>query len=99
MAASPVLDKSSAVKIQPPPESLEREPLVAHQRGIGWVSDRIASVIEGETPAWWKICFAISLGMMTLCFTMILYLMSLFIKSSKDIKATIRKVRTGANSC
>src|SRR5579862_5993414 len=74
MAAQPVLDQSISVKA--PPASLERVPLVGNQRGPGWLSDRIAGVIEGETPAWWKISFAISATMMTVCFAMILYLMS-----------------------
>jgi len=70
------MDDNSVIKAQAPPMELERIPLVANQRGLGWLSDRIAGVIEGETPAWWKICFAISVTMMTVCFTAILYLMS-----------------------
>src|SRR5580693_1810586 len=70
------MDSPTAIKVQAPPAELERVPLVGNQRGPGWLSDRIASVIEGETPFWWKICFGISVTMMTLCFVMILYLMS-----------------------
>jgi hypothetical protein len=70
------MDDHPAIKVQGPPVELERVPLVANQRGLGWLSDRIAGVIEGETPGWWKICFGISVIMMTVCFTMILYLMS-----------------------
>jgi molybdopterin-containing oxidoreductase family membrane subunit len=64
------------VKVTAPPIELERIPLVTPTRDIGWLSDAIAGVIEGPTPRWWWICFAISTTMLTLCFTMILYLMS-----------------------
>ena len=37
-----------------PPE-LERIPLVAHRRSLGWLSDTIAGIVEGKTPMWWKI--------------------------------------------
>ena len=70
------MDDHASIKVQAPPVQLERVPLVGNQRGLGWLTDRIAGVIEGETPAWWKMCFAISLTMMTVCFVMILYLMS-----------------------
>jgi len=40
-------------KVQAPPVELEREVLVKNQRDIGWLSDRVASVIEGKTPWWW----------------------------------------------
>ncbi len=53
MAVQPILDEHSPIKVQAPPAALEREPLVGPQRGPGWLSDRIAGVIEGATPAWW----------------------------------------------
>ena len=70
------MDDHTAIKVKAPPVGLERVPLVSNQRGLGWVTDRIAGVIEGETPGWWKVSFAISATMMTVCFVMILYLMS-----------------------
>src|ERR1035438_6475217 len=79
MAQSPksvVTEEQPALHVQGPPAQLERVPLVSNNRSIGWISDRIAGVIEGETPKWWKICFAISFTFMTVCFAMILYLMS-----------------------
>ena len=50
----------SSVKIAPPPVELEREPLVANQRSIGWLSDTVANVIEDKTPRWWWIAITIS---------------------------------------
>jgi molybdopterin-containing oxidoreductase family membrane subunit len=76
MAAAPVHHETDSITVQAPPASLERVPLVGNLRSPGWISDRVAAVIEGKTPGWWKICFVISVSMMTLCFAMILYLMS-----------------------
>lgn len=59
----------------PPPE-LERVPLVANQRSLGWISDAVAGVAEGKTPKWWWPAFIVSVVMMCLCFAMVTYLMS-----------------------
>ena len=45
----------AALKIEPPPPELAREPLVAHQRSIGWISDAVAGVAEGKAPTWWRL--------------------------------------------
>ena len=50
----------SSVTIAPPPIELERKPLVANQRSIGWISDTIANVIEDKTPRWWWIAIGVS---------------------------------------
>jgi Ni/Fe-hydrogenase subunit HybB-like protein len=65
-----------ALKLHAPPAELERIPLVANRRSIGWISDRIAGVIEGKTPPWWWIAFGISLVGLTMCYCMISYLIS-----------------------
>lgn len=64
------------VKVFAPPAELEKPALVANKRSIGWISDRIAGVAEGKTPKWWWVAFAISVTMMTVCFSLILYLMT-----------------------
>ncbi|HYE33543.1 MAG TPA: NrfD/PsrC family molybdoenzyme membrane anchor subunit, partial [Methylomirabilota bacterium] len=64
------------LKVYAPPAELAREPLVANNRSIGWISDRIAGIIEGPTPKWWWPSFIISILMMTMCFTMIGYLVA-----------------------
>ena len=64
------------VRIAPPPRELERIPLVSNQRSPGWLSDRIAAIVEGPAPTWWKISFAISVSVMTMCFVMLGYLIS-----------------------
>jgi Ni/Fe-hydrogenase subunit HybB-like protein len=68
--AAPVTE----LKLQAPPVELERIPLVANHRSIGWISDRIAAVIEGKTPLWWKVSFAISLCLLSLLGAMLIYL-------------------------
>jgi molybdopterin-containing oxidoreductase family membrane subunit len=40
-----------------PPAELQRLPLVANNRGFGWISDRVASIAEGKTPWWWWAAF------------------------------------------
>src|ERR1041385_925760 len=62
------------LKLAPPPVDLERIPLVQNKRSIGWISDQIAMVIEGKTPLWWKISFAISLSLLTLLVVCLTYL-------------------------
>ena len=37
----------------PPPPELERVPLVWNNRGIGWLSDKIAGIVENPMPRWW----------------------------------------------
>jgi molybdopterin-containing oxidoreductase family membrane subunit len=66
----------ASVKLQAPPPELAREPLVAHQRSIGWISDAVAGVAEGKTPTWWWCAFIPSVTMFTVLGGLILYLMS-----------------------
>lgn len=67
------------LKIAEPPRELERLPLVLNQRPLGWISDKIASIVEvpiRNTPRWWWIAFAISFPVMLMCFSMLTYLVS-----------------------
>jgi molybdopterin-containing oxidoreductase family membrane subunit len=64
------------VEIIAPPKELQREPLVANQRGLGWLSDAVAGISERPTPKWWWPAFLASIGLMSVCFIMIAYLMS-----------------------
>ncbi len=60
----------------PPPPELAREPLLAPRHGLGWLTDKVASVTEGPAPRWWKISFAISLCLLAVCFGSVAYLIS-----------------------
>ncbi len=66
----------TTVKVQAPPRELEREPLVLNNRGLGWISDKIAGIAEGKTPRWWWPAFIISATVMTGMFCCIAYLFS-----------------------
>src|SRR6266545_3483757 len=66
----------ASLKVEAPPPELAREPLVAHQRSIGWISDAVAGVAEGKTPKWWWYAFIPSVTMLSMMGVMILYLMS-----------------------
>lgn len=66
----------TGLKFHAPPPELRREPLILNHRGLGWISDTIAVLAEGAAPGWWKIGFALSLGLAGVCFAMVAYLMS-----------------------
>jgi len=71
-----VAEALTHLQLQAPPAELAREPLVANQRPLGWISDTIAGVAEGKTPTWWWIAFSISFPMMLFGFGLIAYLIS-----------------------
>jgi molybdopterin-containing oxidoreductase family membrane subunit len=77
MAETAPTMKPAALELPPPPPpELEREPLVARQRGLGWLSDTVAGICERPAPRWWWWAFAASVAAMTVCFAMIAYLVS-----------------------
>jgi molybdopterin-containing oxidoreductase family membrane subunit len=49
---------------------------VENQRSPGWITDKVASVIEGKTPVWWWWAFIPSLLLLGLLGAMICYLVS-----------------------
>ena len=73
MATTPHVSNLLTQAPEPPPE-LERKPLVQNLHGFAWISDKIAGVAEGKTPQWWWWAFIPSVGLMSLCFVMIAYL-------------------------
>jgi Ni/Fe-hydrogenase subunit HybB-like protein len=75
-ARMPQTGQQRELVIKAPPAELQREPLVTRQRSLGWISDAIAGVAEGKTPMWWWMAFVPSVTLMTVCFSLILYLMS-----------------------
>lgn len=44
-----------------PPQELRRIPLIAPEHGAGWLSDKIAAIVESRPPRWWKLAFGLSL--------------------------------------
>ena len=66
----------ATVPVAAAPVELEREPLVANRRSVGWISDQIAGVAEGKTPWWWWAAFIPSVILLVTCFSLIAYLIS-----------------------
>jgi Ni/Fe-hydrogenase subunit HybB-like protein len=64
------------VHIAPPPPELERPPLVLNNRSMGWISDKVAGIVEGKTPSWWWAAFIPSVLIMLIGFGCIGYLIS-----------------------
>ncbi len=62
-----------SIEVPLPPKELQREPLVLHQRPLGWISDQIAVIAEGKTPKWWWIAFLPSFLIMCVGAAMIAY--------------------------
>ena len=66
----------AGLKIVGPPKELERIPLVARQRNLGWISDQVSAVIEGKTPLWWWCALVPSLMLLALLGCMLIYQIS-----------------------
>ena len=39
------------------PKELVREPLVLNNRPLGWITNQVAGIVEGDMPKWWNIAF------------------------------------------
>ncbi|NDA66572.1 MAG: hydrogenase, partial [Verrucomicrobia bacterium] len=74
MSAAAEHSVPSSVKIAPPPVELERQPLVLHNRSIGWISDHIAGICEGDAPKWWLPALIFSVSLLTMMGACIAYL-------------------------
>ena len=58
------------------PKELVREPLVLINRSLGWLSDQVAGIVEGDMPKWWNIAFGVSFVLMLMSFGYIGYLIT-----------------------
>ena len=56
------------------PKELVRQPLVLNNRPLGWITEQVAGIVEGQMPRWWNVAFTISFLVMMMCFTYIGYL-------------------------
>ncbi|MGH7870131.1 MAG: NrfD/PsrC family molybdoenzyme membrane anchor subunit, partial [Candidatus Dormibacteraceae bacterium] len=64
------------MRVSGPPAELDRVLLVANGRPLGWISDKIAGVVESRTPAWWWWAFIPSLALSIMLVVMVTYLIS-----------------------
>ena len=58
------------------PKELVREPLVLNNRSLGWITDQVAGIVEGDMPKWWNIAFGVSFVLMLMSFGYIGYLVT-----------------------
>ena len=50
------------------PKELVRQPLVLNNRPLGWITEQVASIVEGKMPKWWNVAFVVSFLTMLMCF-------------------------------
>jgi molybdopterin-containing oxidoreductase family membrane subunit len=74
-----------------PPAELQRIPLVANNRGFGWISDRVSSITEGKAPLWWWICFIPSV----MCLGMLMFMLSYQISTGVGVWGNMHPVMWG----
>jgi molybdopterin-containing oxidoreductase family membrane subunit len=58
------------------PASLPRAILVANNRSFSWITEKICGIIEGKTPTWWWVCFALACFVASFTVAGIAYLIS-----------------------
>jgi hypothetical protein len=64
------------LRVPVPPPELVRQPLVANNRSLGWISDQVAAITEGKAPLWWWTAFIPSFAAMTMLLCMLTYQIS-----------------------
>src|ERR1043166_8246735 len=73
------------------PAELQRIPLVANNRSIGWISDRVAWICEAKAPFWWWVCFVPSV----LCLGMLGFMLSYQITTGVGVWGNMHPVMWG----
>ena len=51
---------SPAILAEVNPAPLPRAILVENNRSYSWITEKICGIIEGKTPTWWWVCFALA---------------------------------------
>jgi molybdopterin-containing oxidoreductase family membrane subunit len=64
---------ANKVVLAEPPRELERIPLVANNRSIGWISDAVSRIVEDKTPFWWWAAFIPSVFFLCVLGAMLFY--------------------------
>src|SRR6185312_8946903 len=73
------------------PEDLQRIPLVQNQRSLGWISDRVVSVTEGQIPLWRWVCFIPSL----ICWGLLGFMLAYQITTAVGVWGNMKPVMWG----
>ncbi|MEI6712364.1 MAG: NrfD/PsrC family molybdoenzyme membrane anchor subunit [Verrucomicrobiota bacterium] len=63
------LEASAESKRQPHVDNeLRRPPLVANERSLSWITDKVSNIVEAPTPKWWllALCFTVPIALMGL---------------------------------
>ena len=42
------------------PKELARPEYVLENRSFGWITDKVAGIVEGKMPRWWNVAFGVS---------------------------------------
>ena len=71
--APDVIRGEASSAVTPP---LARVPLVLNKRNFDWVTNRISGAVEGGTPRWWWVSFAITSAIAAFGFFCLGYLIS-----------------------
>ncbi len=58
------------------PVDIPRRPLVLNNRDYHWVTEKVCGIVEGRTPIWWWISFAIAGGIASFTLMGLIYLVS-----------------------
>ena len=62
MSHSPITlpPHAQAVLAEVAPAHLPRAELIGHRRGFAWITDKVCSIVESETPTWWWVAFGLA---------------------------------------
>ncbi len=58
------------------PVDVPRRPLVLNDRDYHWVTEKVCGIVEGKTPTWWWVSFAIAGGIASFTLMGLIYLVS-----------------------
>jgi Ni/Fe-hydrogenase subunit HybB-like protein len=78
MAAHAATDSlpKPAILAEAKPVTMPRPVIVGNNRSLGWITEKICGIVEGDTPLWWWIAFAVSGALASFTLMGLIYLVS-----------------------
>ena len=67
---------AQAVLAEVQPAGLPRPELIGHRRSFAWITDKICSIVESDTPTWWWVAFAVACVVASCTVVGLVYLVS-----------------------